>query len=806
MVKVNLQEMEAKWSKYWEEHQIYAFDENSDKSIYSIDTPPPTVSGKMHLGHAFSYAQQDFIARYKKMKGFNVFYPFGTDDNGLATDKLIEKIKKVKSSKMPRKEYTKLCLETLIELRKEYIKDWKSIGISCDWKINYTTIDEESQKISQKSFLDLYKLGREYRKEAPTIWCPKCETAISQVELKDEEKETFFNDIVFLTEEKEKIIIATTRPELLCACVGVFVHPEDKKYSQLIGKKLKVPLYDLWVDVRADERVDMQKGTGIVMCCTFGDQNDIEWFKAFNLNLREGITKNGKMTEIAGKYSGMNIEEARKEIIEDLKKENLLISQKKIIHEVNTHERCGTSIEIVNSLQWFIKYLDLKDEFVARGKEMNWFPKHFISRYENWIQGLQWDWCISRQRNFGVPFPVWYCKKCSEVILAEEKDLPVDPVEDKPSINKCKCGNTEFIPEKDVLDTWATSSLTPKLAIEKFKEKKIYKKLFPMDLRPQAHDIITFWLFNTIVKSHLHNNSIPFKNIMISGWALDPKGKKMSKSKGNVIHPQDIIKKYSADCLRYWAGQTSLGDDSPLSEKEFIAAQKFINKLINASKFVSELTKNFNLNKFNLNKAVFASTDKWILSRLNSIKKEATESLEKYEFSKALTLTRNFFWLEFADYYIEEVKYRMYNETKNKKEAQYTLLTVITDCLKLLAPFLPYITEEIMQINFKELMKSKSIHNEFWPEINENLIDLKTEEKGKTMNSIIAGIRKIKSLKQKAMNSEMKKIKIFMEKNVLEETELIEIKKTMNVKEIELVKEKDSKFIEIEQGIELKEE
>ncbi|MBN2127711.1 MAG: valine--tRNA ligase, partial [Candidatus Diapherotrites archaeon] len=687
-------------------------------------------------------------------------------------------------------------------------KDWKSIGISCDWKINYTTIDEHSQKISQKSFLDLFKLGREYRKEAPTIWCPVCETAISQVELKDEEKESFFNDIVFLTEEKEKIIIATTRPELLCACVGVFVHPEDEKYKNLIGKKLKVPLYDLKVEVRADERVDMNKGTGIVMCCTFGDQTDIEWFKAFNLELREGITKNGRMTELAGKYAGMKIDEARKEIIEELKKEKLLISQKKIIHPVNTHERCGTSIEIVNSKQWFIKYLDLKDEFISRGKEMNWYPNHFISRFENWIQGLQWDWCISRQRSFGVPFPVWYCSKCDEVILAEEKDLPVDPLEDSPPIKKCKCGCTEFTPERDVLDTWATSSLTPHLAIEKFKEKKFYNKLFPMDLRPQAHDIITFWLFNTVVKSHLQDNSIPFKNIMISGWALDPQGKKMSKSKGNVVHPQDIIKKYSSDSLRYWAGQTSLGDDSPLSEKEFIAAQKFITKLMNASSFVSTLTKEFDLNEFDLKKAVFAPTDKWILSKMNSIKKEATESLEKYEFSKALNLTRNFFWLDFADYYIEEVKYRVYNEVENKKEAQYALVSVLIDCLKMLAPFLPYTIEEIMQPNFKNLMKSKSVHNELWPEANESLIDLKAEEKGKAIASVIGAIRKIKSLKQIAMNAEIEKILLFIEKErkrILEEKELTEIKKTMNVKEIELVSEKDSEFNEAEKGIEIKE-
>ncbi len=806
MVKIDLHEVEGKWRDFWLSENVYKFDENSGKPVFSIDTPPPTVSGKMHLGHAFSYSQQDFIARFKRMSGFNVFYPFGTDDNGLATDRLIEKLKKVKSSELSRKEYTKLCLDTLIDLRKEYLNDWKSIGVSCDWSINYTTIDKESQRISQKSFIELFKKGREYRKEAPTIWCPKCGTAISQVELKDEEKESIFNEIIFLTEEGEKVIIATTRPELLCSCVGVFVHPDDEKNQKLVGKKLKVPLYDLWVEVREDKRVELGKGTGVVMCCTFGDQTDIEWFKAYGLELREGITKNGRMTSIAGKYEGMRIEEARREIIKDLEKEGLLVGQKKIVHNVNTHERCGTAIEIVNSKQWFVKYLDLKQEFIKKGKEMNWFPKHFISRYENWINGLQWDWCISRQRNFGIPFPVWYCKNCGEVILANDKDLPVDPMQDKPPVEKCpKCGGTEFIPEKDVMDTWATSSLTPQIVREKFKGKPVYEKLFPMSLRPQAHDIITFWLFNTVVKSYLHYDSIPFKNIMISGWALDPKGKKMSKSKGNVIHPQELIKKYSADCLRYWAGQTSLGEDSPLTEKEFVSAKKFINKLMNASRFVSMLIKEFELKEFNLEQAVFSPSDKWILSRFEVVKKNATKNLEKYEFSKALNSVRNFFWLEFADYYIEETKHRIYENTKNKKEALYCLTTIIIDLLKMLAPFIPYSTEEIMQTNFKKYLKTKSIHTEEWPRANESLINSKAENTGELMTKIIAGIRKIKSNKQLAMNAEISLIELFLEKNLKElisEKELIEIKKTMKVREIKIVEEK-KEMIEIEKGIKL---
>ncbi|MBW2999443.1 valine--tRNA ligase, partial [Candidatus Woesearchaeota archaeon] len=512
---------EPKWQRFWEEKAIYKFDPKSKKEIYSVDTPPPTVSGKMHMGHAFSYAQQDFAVRFHRMLGKNVFYPFGTDDNGLATDRMIEKMKGVKSAEMDRKEYVKLCLETLEEIRPKYIADWKKIGMSCEWSIYYTTINEHCQRISQKSFIDLYKAGREYQKEAPTIWCPHCNTAIAQVELEDRELTSFFSDIVFKLEDGSDLIIATTRPELLASCVAVFFHPDDDRYKKLKGKKAKVPLFNHEVPILPDERADPEKGTGIVMCCTFGDQTDIEWYKAHNLPLIMSITGDGKMNEKAGKYKGMTIKEAREKIIEDLKKENLLVKEKKISHTVNVHERCGTEVEILNTKQWFIKYLDLKDTFLKAGKQMKWFPPHMRVRYDNWIKGLQWDWCISRQRHFGVPFPVWYCKKCEEVILAEKDQLPVDPLTDKPK-KPCKCGSKDFVPEKDMLDTWATSSLTPQIAAELFIEKGLYDKLYPMNLRPQAHDIITFWLFNTVVKSQMHAKKNPWKDIMISGFALDP--------------------------------------------------------------------------------------------------------------------------------------------------------------------------------------------------------------------------------------------------------------------------------------------
>ncbi len=479
----NPQEAETRIQKFWEQESIFKFNEKSKNPIFSIDTPPPTVSGKMHMGHAFSYTQQDFLARYKRMKGFNLFYPFGTDDNGLATERLIEKEKNIKATQMSRQEFIDICLKELnTNFRPKYIQDWKRIGMSCDFSLFYTTINKHCQKISQKSFIDLYNQGREYRKEAPTIFCPECQTAIAQVELTDKELTSTFNDVKFKLKNGGEIIIATTRPELLPACVAIFIHPWDKKNKHLLGKKAIVPLFNHEVPILEDKRVSMDKGTGIVMCCTFGDQTDIEWYKAHKLPLKIAITKQGTMTELAQQYQGQRIKEARKNILEDLKKAEVLINQTPIKHMVNVHERCGTEIEILNTNQWFIRYLDLREQFLKAGSQLKWHPGHMKNRLDNWIKGLQWDWCISRQRYFGVPFPVWYCTDCQQEILADETQLPVDPLIDKPPVKACpKCKNKEFIPEKDVLDTWATSSLTHQIAIG-LAGKNIQKKLFPMRL------------------------------------------------------------------------------------------------------------------------------------------------------------------------------------------------------------------------------------------------------------------------------------------------------------------------------------
>ncbi|HLC49806.1 MAG TPA: valine--tRNA ligase [Candidatus Nanoarchaeia archaeon] len=749
---------ELKWLELWENEKIYSFNPDSDAEIFSIDTPPPTVSGKMHIGHSFSYSQQDFIARFHRMRGKSIFYPFGTDDNGLATERMIEKMKNVKGQFMKRKEFVDLCLKTLEEIRPDFVLDWKRIGISADFNIFYTTINEHSQKTSQNSFIDLYKKGRIYRKKAPIMFCPNCMTAIAQVEMKDAEKES---NLVYIKAEvegtNEHLIFATTRPELIYGCVGVSVHPEDKRYKHLLGKKVKIPLISRSVELIADEMTNMEYGSGVVYYCTYGGVDCIDWMARHpKVNPIDIMGTDGRYNEHAGIVKGMKSSDARKKIIEELEKNGSLVKLEKIKHAVNVHERCDTDIEYVSTWQWYIRYLDLKQDFIEYGRKIKWHPDHMRSRYENWISGLKWDWNISRQRHFGVPIPVWFCLKCSEINIADEKQLPVDPLTDKP-LHKCKCGSDEFMPEKDVLDTWATSTLSPDITIGLF-DKKIRSKLFPMSLRPQAHDIITFWLFNTVVKSYFHHNDIPWKNIMISGWALDPHGKKMSKSKGNVVDPRETIAKYSADALRFWAAGSRLGDDMPFQEKDLVTGSKFSTKIWNASKFAFMHLSDYNMEK----PAKLEVVDRWILSKLSRIVKDVTENFENYEYSHTKLATETFFWHTFCDNYLELVKDRLYNtEIRNKEEklsAQYGLYNSLITIIKIMAPIMPFITEELYQNYFRKHENAKSVHISKWPSL--DLVDEHAEHIGDFVVEVVEFARKKKTEKQVSLKTPIKKLTI----------------------------------------------
>ncbi|MBS3167300.1 valine--tRNA ligase [Candidatus Woesearchaeota archaeon] len=745
------QEIEQKWQKYWIDKKLYKFDPKSKKPIYSIDTPPPTVSGAMHIGHAFSYSQQDFIVRYKRMNNFNIFYPFGTDDNGLPTERMVEKMKSVKSTKMSRKDFVELCRNTLKEIKQDFINNWIYIGMSCDFSNPYSTIDAHSIKTSQKSFIELYKKGLVYKKAAPSIWCVNCQTAIAQAELEDKELSSTFNEIEFKLKDNKTITISTTRPELLPACVCIFVNPSDKRYKSLIGKKAIVPIFEQEVEIFADPSADINKGTGILMICSYGDRFDVDAIQKKNLKPRVCLTKEGKLNSLAKQFEGLSIRDARKVILEELENKNLLKSKKQITHNVNVHDKCGTEIEFLATEQWFINVIDNKEKFLKVGDKINWYPKSMKSRYDNWVKNLNWDWCISRQRHFGVPFPVWY-KKDGSIVLADEKELPVDPLSDKPKGHK-----EELIPEKDVMDTWATSSVTPQIALNWAKDKGFenvdFDKMYPLSLRPQAHDIIRTWAFYTIVKGVYHNNKQPWNDIIISGNVSDPYGEKMSKSKGNVVYPNEVIKKYSADALRFWAAGSKLGEDLAYQEKDLVTGQKFITKFWNASKFSMMHLQDYKLQK--PKKLEFM--DKYLLSKLNELIKNCTDSFDAYEYSKVKSETENFFWHTLCDNYLEIIKDRLYNPDKRGKDArisaQYTLYTSLLSCLKLIAPIMPHFTEEIYQNYFTKQEKSISVHISQWPESDKKLINKDLEKVGDRFIEILSEVRQFKNKQQKSLKT-----------------------------------------------------
>ena len=459
--KYNAKEKEEKWLNYWLENNIYEFKKDNRK-VYSVDTPPPTVSGDIHIGHIFSYSQTEMLVRYKRLRGYNVFYPFGFDDNGLPSEKLVEKEIGKKAHELSREEFTKLCYEVTSKYENRFENLFNKMGISTDWDLHYKTISPESIKISQLSFIDLINKKKAYRSKSPALWCTECLTTFSQAELETKTLQGTFNYIKFTTTDNEDFTIATTRPELLPAIVAVVINKEDEKNKHLIGKEAIVPLINIKVPIISDDKVDLEKGTGIVMCCTFGDQTDIEWWNKYHLPLKDILIKDGRLKEEIPKYGGLKIKQAREAIVNDLKTNNYIIKIENIEHEVQTHERCGKEVEYTILDQWFIDLINHKEDFLKLGDQIKWYPNYMKTRYVEWINNLAWDWNISRQRYFGVPIPVWYCEKCNEVILPNEKDLPVNPLKDLPPVSRCpKCNHDKFIPDKDVLDTWATSSVTP---------------------------------------------------------------------------------------------------------------------------------------------------------------------------------------------------------------------------------------------------------------------------------------------------------------------------------------------------------
>ncbi len=772
--KLDFKKIEEKWRDYWDKEKIYKFDSKSKKKIYSIDTPPPYASaGHLHVGHALHYTQFEIIARIMRMFGFNVYFPPGFDDNGLPTEKYVEEKLGINKSKTNRAEFRKICLKESEKVEKEYAKNvFKKLGHSYDWDLLYTTISPEAQKVAQMSFLKLVKKGDCYQAKEPVIWCPYHETALAQAEVEDLERTTKLNYIYFdVSDSDEKVVVATTRPEFLPACVGVFVNPKDEKNKKLIGKELIVPLFNYKVKVRSDEKVDPDFGTGIVMVCTFGDNTDIEWWKKHKLELKELLNPDGTLKEIADQYAGMKLNEAREAILKDLKEAGRLEKQEQLAQTVGSCWRCRTPVEYIVTKQWFIKTLKYKKDLIKRAKEIKWFPEFMRTRFDNWTENLGWDWIISRQRYYGVPIPVWYCNNCEEVIFPKEKELPVDPFEVK---KKCpKCGK-DAIPEKDVFDTWMTSSNSPEVACRWLEKPDLYKKIMPMSLRPQSHDIIRTWAFYTILKSHLLFSRIPWKHVMIGTYVLDSKGKGMHKSKGNAVWADELIEKYNVDSFRYWVGTANIGNDLPFKEQELIAGQKFLTKLWNASNFVFLNLKNYNKKKINLEKI-----DKWMLQKTKEAVEKAKAQYKIYNISGAKRIIEDFFWHVFCDNYLEIVKKRIYENRKSKASAQYVLYESLLSVLKMMAPITPFITEEIYQNYFKKFEKEKSIHLAKFPEVESN----EKINAGDLFVEILAKIRQEKTKNQEPMNAEC--IVTLDKKNFAVIKEMLEdLKDVTNAKEI----------------------
>ncbi len=762
--KYNANEKENKWLNYWNENGIYDF-KLDEREIYSIDTPPPTVSGKIHIGHIFSYTQTEMMARYKRLRGYNVFYPFGFDDNGLPSERLVEKEQEKKAHEIGRESFTKLCYETTDKYENEFKELFSRMGVSTDWKYCYKTVSPTTTKISQKSFLDLINKGYCYHKESPALWCNECLTSIAQAELETKTIKTTFNYIKFMTkEENEEFIIATTRPELLPAIVCVFINPNDKLHNHLIGKTAHIPIINIDVPIMSDEKVDTQKGTGIVMCCTFGDQTDIEWWKKYHLPLKYIFTDDGKIINSVSKYGGMKIKEARKKIMDDLKAGGYVVKIEELEHEVSIHERCGSEVEYSVMKQWFIDIMNHKEDFIRIGNEIKWYPTHMHNRYNEWVLNILWDWCISRQRYFGVPFPVWYCKKCGEPIFAKDNELPVNPLIDKPKINKCpKCDCREFIPETDVMDTWATSSVTPLINMKYGEDNNLESYLKPMSLRTNASEIIRTWDFYTIVKSFYHFNARPWDNVMISGFVMAKKGEKISKSKGNSkVEPMDLISEYSADVLRYWAGTGRLGTDIVFSDETLLRGKKLINKIWNVSKFIEMHLNDYQDSEFEN----FEYIDKWILGKYQKMETSFINYLDNYEVGLALNTLEKFFW-NFCDNYIEIVKHRLYRPEEfgivARYSAQKTIYILLYKLLQDFSIYFPYITEDI----YSELYHDKkSIHITEIKPLNNNFD--KELENGDFIIDIISQVRGEKSNNNLSLKTPITNLKLSLNNNLKE--------------------------------------
>jgi valyl-tRNA synthetase len=763
---------EKRWDARWQELGIYRYDPTRRREeTWVVDTPPPTTSGTLHIGHVFSYTQTDIVTRYQRMRGKSVYYPMGWDDNGVPTERRAQNLLNVRCNpalargtnveliptgplsakqrsqppvQLSRPDFIELCARVTAEDEQVFKAIWRRVGLSVDWRAEYATIDATSRRISQLSFCDLWAKGHAYQSDAPFMWDVDFQMAVAQAEVEDKVRPGAYHDLEFAVEGGGSFTVSTTRPELLGACVGVTAHPSDARYQGLFGKRAITPLFRVPVPIFASEKADPEKGTGILMVCTFGDQTDVEWWRDHKLALRQLLGRNGRLLPVAygsaafpsldparanaahAELAGKNVKQARARIVELLRDAGasatgggapLVRDPKPISHAVRFYEKGESPLEFLPTRQWFVRLLDKKDQLLAKGAAIEWHPEHMRKRYEDWTRNLGFDWCISRQRYFGVPIPVWYALDASgrpdyaQPIVAAPAQLPVDPMTDVPPGHQAAQRGQPggFVGEADVFDTWFTSSLTPQIASRWLDDPDRHARLFPADLRPQAHDIIRTWAFYTIAKALLHEDAIPWKRIAISGWILDPDRKKMSKSIGNVVTPSEPIEQFGADAIRYWAGSARLGVDTALDDAVFKVGKRLVTKLFNASKFALAQT--------GPDGAIASELDRAFLGELHELVAQCTAAYEKLDYARALEGTESFFWKRFTDTYLELAKARARSESDaaGRASAVATLRLALSVLVRLFAPVLPYITEEIWSWAFARESGHASIHAAPWP-------------------------------------------------------------------------------------------
>jgi valyl-tRNA synthetase len=731
--------VEAAARALWEAHDVYAYDRDGRGEVFSVDTPPAYVSGAhLHVGHAMSYSQPDFIVRYRRMRGDRVFYPMGFDDNGLPTERYVEQRYGVRAADLPRAEFVRLCLEETRRTAVGYEELWRRLGLSVDWSLRYSTIDEWCQRTAQMSFVKLYESGYIRRSSDPIIWCPEDRTALAQADVEDLERTSKLHQISF----PGTGVIATTRPELLPACVALYCHPGDSRYAGIVGSRARVPLFDYEVPVLTDESVDQEFGTGLMMVCTFGDGEDVLKWRRDGLALRMAVTDDGRLGPLGGPLEGLRLPQARSAIVSALSSAGLLVSVQAVRQVVGVHERCQTPVEFQIRPQWFVAVREHADRFRQRAAELEWIPPFMRRRLEDWIDGLKWDWNITRQRHYGVPFPVWFCAACPAPVLARPGDLPVDPLSSPPPVTACpSCGSKEFSGDPDVMDTWLTSSLTPQVNDGWASAAGSDPALAPMSMRVQAFEIIRTWLFYTVVQSELHFGRLPWRSALISGWGLNEQGRKISKRDlerhtgpdgFNRYVPDQVLARYGADALRLWATKGRFGTDLRYNEKDVRAGRKFAVKLWNVGRFVA-----INLGSFAPPDVPYVPladrdiVDRWLLSHLADAVGLTTAAFEEHDYMAAHQAASRMFWTVFCDRYLEMIKDRLAppdgaapgtgaaGEAPAGETARASALCTLWESFRVLlglfAPFAPFVTEHLYQRFYAGEEETVSLHVTRWP-------------------------------------------------------------------------------------------